>query len=896
MSGLEVIGAISGVISIIDASVKVYDGVQKDIKLSDTFHAVGRRLPIIRNTLETCKSHLQPIQDSLPADVREALEKTLEGCDEKARKLREIFEKVLPGGNDGWEKRYIKVIKRLGQGNKVEELMVSITEDVQLVVNHHAVKSAKPEQMAELEKIVQEMKLVQSSVPDEAGSGMTFNSQGGAQMNNTGGGQQINNNGPVTTQNIDIVFRQKADLSFRQPVSLCLGQAPHIDKELFIGRESEIAKMREILRPGDSSPEQRRLVVGGTGGMGKTQLAIAFAKRHQQEYDSIFWLNAASEATLKDSFRLVAAAIFDVRDTEGLQDDQSLIQIQRWLSDKKNTRWLLIFDNYDEPGQYHIEQYYPYVSHGAIIVTTRRPDLVAGSELRLQPLRRVEEGVEILESRSQRKDASSDSHARRLVERLAGLPLALATAGAYLRYSTFTFERYLEEYEQHWNIDPQRPLLLQEYQERTLYTTWDLSYSRLQREDADAARWLGLLAYFSNRRFWYELFRAGLSNESPPWLRGVISSDVEFESTMRKLTNYCFLEVQTSVASWSMHTCVHDWTLATLNEVVDETQYWYAFDCVGASVEQEDFDSLGHFHLADLTTHALRLGYIHDRRGDVMEDLADDRLSRAFLIAELLTKQVQLKAGEEIYERALQGYEKTLGPEHTSTLDIVHNLGLLYSNQGKLKEAEEMYERALQGCEKALGPEHTPTKGGDGVLSTSTSAHHTSNPAPASDPVDSPMAENMSVPTGEKKTFKGSCHCGFIKYEAALALTDPPTAGRCNCTICVKQGFTGIRLPREDFTLLSPASLSEARDYQFRSPDIHKYFCGTCGIHVCGEGKFEFPPGSGTMHEFFSINAVTLDQPQDGLDLSQFKMRYVDGRNDNWGAGVKDVPWPGGAV
>ncbi|KAK5547272.1 hypothetical protein LTR46_012018, partial [Exophiala xenobiotica] len=50
------------------------------------------------------------------------------------------------------------------------------------------------------------------------------------------------------------------------------------------------------------------------GGMGKTQPAIAFAKRHHTEYDSVFWLNAASEATLKDSFRLVAEAIFDVQE------------------------------------------------------------------------------------------------------------------------------------------------------------------------------------------------------------------------------------------------------------------------------------------------------------------------------------------------------------------------------------------------------------------------------------------------------------------------------------------------------------------------------------------------------------------------------------------------------
>jgi hypothetical protein len=203
MSGVEVIGAISAVISVIDASIKVYESAQKDLKLSETFKTVGNRLPILLDTLQTCKIHLQSIQDSLPVDVCEALEKILEGCDEKAGKLRQIFEKVLPGENDAWEKRYLKVIKRLGKGNKVEELMVSITEDVQLVINHHAVKSAKPEQVAELEKIIKEMKSVRSSVPEDGGQGMTFSSGGGAQTNNVnaGSGQQINNHAPVGTQN-----------------------------------------------------------------------------------------------------------------------------------------------------------------------------------------------------------------------------------------------------------------------------------------------------------------------------------------------------------------------------------------------------------------------------------------------------------------------------------------------------------------------------------------------------------------------------------------------------------------------------------------------------------------------------------------------------------------------
>jgi tetratricopeptide (TPR) repeat protein len=54
-----------------------------------------------------------------------------------------------------------------------------------------------------------------------------------------------------------------------------------------------------------------------------------------------------------------------------------------------------------------------------------------------------------------------------------------------------------------------------------------------------------------------------------------------------------------------------------------------------------------------------------------------------------------------MYVRALAGWEKALGPDHTSTLVTVNNIGLLYSNQGKLAEAEQMYVRALAGYEKA---------------------------------------------------------------------------------------------------------------------------------------------------------------------------------------------------
>ena len=56
----------------------------------------------------------------------------------------------------------------------------------------------------------------------------------------------------------------------------------------------------------------------------------------------------------------------------------------------------------------------------------------------------------------------------------------------------------------------------------------------------------------------------------------------------------------------------------------------------------------------------------------------------------LYCDQGKLAEAEQMYERALQGYEKAWGPEHTSTLDTVNNLAILYKNQGKLVEAEQM--------------------------------------------------------------------------------------------------------------------------------------------------------------------------------------------------------------
>lgn len=189
-----------------------------------------------------------------------------------------------------------------------------------------------------------------------------------------------------------------------------LDQAPYIDPKLFVGRSSELGEMADVLKPSDPAIEQRRLVLGGIGGIGKTQLAIAYAKQNQDFYASTFWLNAMSEVTLKASIRSMAERMFSVKDYRVLDDAQILVCVKQWLADARNTRWLMIFDNYDVPKSHDIERYFPYCAQGAIVITTRLPDQVSGYHLRVRPLESVSLALQILEIRSQRNDLQNGQY------------------------------------------------------------------------------------------------------------------------------------------------------------------------------------------------------------------------------------------------------------------------------------------------------------------------------------------------------------------------------------------------------------------------------------------------------------------------------------------------------
>lgn len=124
-----------------------------------------------------------------------------------------------------------------------------------------------------------------------------------------------------------------------------------------------------------------------------------------------------------------------------------------------------------------------------------------------------------------------------------------------------------------------------------------------------------------------------------------------------------------------------------------------------------------------------------------------------------------------------------------------------------------------------------------------------------------------------KKTYKGSCHCGRITFEADLDLA--AGTSKCNCSFCTKTRNWGIHVKPESFRLLTGEDDLKRYPLAPKGP-MHHPFCGHCGVRVFSRGNIPELGG-----ELVGVRITALDDATPE-ELVAAPVRYTDGRNDAW--------------
>lgn len=190
---------------------------------------------------------------------------------------------------------------------------------------------------------------------------------------------------------------------------------PEIQK--FVGRNSELLQLNATFQENDFL--RKIVVLEGLGGMGKTQMAVKFVKKHRDKFSAVFWMNGKNEDTLKQSFADVVKRIYEEYPSstslkaaaESKNPNQVIEAVKQWLSTKGNTKWIVVFDNFDnpklpgitDPQAYDIKSYFPKADQGFILITTRSTRLRIGKVISLKKLQSVRESIEILANMSNRQ-------------------------------------------------------------------------------------------------------------------------------------------------------------------------------------------------------------------------------------------------------------------------------------------------------------------------------------------------------------------------------------------------------------------------------------------------------------------------------------------------------------
>jgi hypothetical protein len=182
-----------------------------------------------------------------------------------------------------------------------------------------------------------------------------------------------------------IEFNNPNKVNFDVAFNIPLQRAHH-----FVGRADAMNELHRAVLYNDGDVHRamtKTVVVTGIGGIGKSQLVIEFIHTYREKFQSVLWINCASKASILSDFEGAAQELkanfrtnakgrklisdFESTDIGSKRQSAAVKLVLLWLSQPKNSHWLVVFDGLDQLDDLELDEYIPQGDAGNIIITSR---------------------------------------------------------------------------------------------------------------------------------------------------------------------------------------------------------------------------------------------------------------------------------------------------------------------------------------------------------------------------------------------------------------------------------------------------------------------------------------------------------------------------------------------
>ena len=512
---------------------------------------------------------------------------------------------------------------------------------------------------------------------------------------------------------------------------------PYPRNPFFLGRDDELLRIRQNLQASQTTAFCQPQAISGLGGIGKTQLALEYVYRYQQDYQAVLWTHADTIEALAAGFitfaeqlpisrkqdqsrivkllqdwlqttdtlvsRLVALADrLKLPQLEKQDPLQMILAVKEWF--RTHDRWLLILDNVDDLAL--LRDFLPNGSAGHVLLTTRTWDMKGlARRIVVEPLKQ-DLGASLLLHRSGLLEVDAEleqattrdrATAKEITQELGGLPLALDQAGAYIEATHGSLQEYLALYRRYRaTLLKKRASLVPDHPE-SVATTWSLSFERIKQHNPAALDVLHVCAFLQPDAIPEEILLEGAQHLGPQ-IQTLVADPSAYNEAIKELLSYSLIQRNPVAQALSIHRLVQ----AVLQDMMDEStaRLWaeQTVEAVETVLSKLNHRMLSRYerYLSQVQSCVLLINQFH------LTSQAAARLLHG--TGMYLAEQARHTEAEPLYQQALQIWEQALGPEHTKVASSLDGLANLYFDQGKYTEAEPLYQRALKIWEQALSP------------------------------------------------------------------------------------------------------------------------------------------------------------------------------------------------